>query len=247
MKNKPLLSASKISKSYRIGAFIKRRKQILSNIDIDINKGEIVGCVGESGSGKSTLSRIITLLEKPDTGKILFEGQPADTKDIRFRKSVQMVFQNPINSFDPTKTIGKSMKEPFDGFSMKYDKEKIELLFDRMRLPLSILSKKPYEISGGMAQRAAIARSLVADPKLLVLDEATSSLDATIQFELVNLLFEIQEHNNISFFVVSHDLELINFMTSRVYVIYDGRIVESGNTKEVYNNPQNKYTKKLLK
>ncbi len=246
MKNEFLLKAVNINKSYSVGAFIKKQRQILDNVNIDIEAGEIVGCVGESGSGKSTLARIITLLEPPDSGRLIFDGKPANAKDIKFRKGVQMVFQNPVNSFDPTKTIGKSIKEPFNGFSLSYNRDKVYALFDRMHLPVSILSKKPYEISGGMAQRAAIARSLVADPKLLVLDEATSSIDATIQLELVELLFEIKERRKIGYFVISHDLELINYMASRVYVLYEGRVVESGNTDEVYNNPRHPYTKKLL-
>ncbi len=243
---KHLLRAVNISKSYNIGSFIKREKQILGAVSVDIDHNSVVGCVGESGSGKSTLARIITMLEMPDVGEIIYEGKPASNRDTKFRRGVQMVFQNPINSFDPRMTIGKSMREPFSAFGLKYNGDKVAEIFRRLRLPMSVLLKKPGEISGGMAQRAAIARSLSVDPELLVLDEATSSLDVTVQLELIELLQDIKEESKISYFFISHDLDLIHYVSSTVYVLYEGRVVESGKTEEVYNNPENSYTKKLL-
>ncbi len=243
---KYLLRAMNISKTYNIGSFIKRKKQILESVSVDIGYNSIIGCVGESGSGKSTLARIITMLEMPDAGEIVYKGKPADSKNIDCRKGIQMVFQNPVNSFDPRMTIGRSMREPFSAFGMKYNDDKIREIFKRLRLPMSVLSRKPHEISGGMAQRAAIARSLSAEPELLVLDEATSSLDVTVQLELIELLRDIQKESRISYFFISHDLDLIHYVSSSVYVLYEGKIVESGKTEEVYKNPAHQYTKKLL-
>ena len=194
------------------------------DINLYIKQGECLGVVGESGSGKSTLANIIMKLEKADSGTVILNDKDItnvkrnELKEVY--KDIQMVFQDAIGSFNLLRMVGLSKE-----YKYRY----------------------PHELSGGQCQRAAIARALSAQPKILVCDEATSALDVSVQAQIVELLKEMQEKMNISYLFITHDLALVSSFCDRVAVMKNGKVVEVGDAKEVINNPMDEYTKLLIK
>ena len=229
-------------------------KVALKDINIRLNKGEILGIVGESGSGKTTLARILMGLERADKGKYLFEGKdftPAGKKDLKYlRKNIQMVYQNPANSLNPLISNKTLINEPFEISGVHLDKQekgnKIKRILSKLNLDTDILNRYPSQLSGGEAQRFAIARVLLLEPEVIIFDEAVSSLDVKNQYDLLNNLLRLQKDNFLSYIYISHDLALTKRFCQKIIIMKDGEIVESGNSDDIFNNPKEEYIKKLL-
>lgn len=231
--------------------FILPKKEIIKAVDdvsFSLNKGECVGLVGESGCGKSTLAKMLVGINKKTDGQILLNEKEVIKFDKEYFKEVQMIFQLPKESFDPRKTIGDCLLQVQLNFSVQKEeaKKRVEELLEMVRLPKSYVKKYPTQISGGEAQRVAIARSLAINPKVIICDEITSALDVSVQAQIVQLLIELQKEKNVSMIFITHDLALASLICDNVLVMQKGRIIERGNVVEVLQNPQEEYTKTLI-
>ncbi|MDO4179421.1 MAG: ATP-binding cassette domain-containing protein [Phascolarctobacterium sp.] len=202
-------------------------RTVLDNVSVQIAEQEVLGLMGTSGSGKSTLARIVLKLIEADEGKVLFEGQEISTgKNLRnFRRHVQFVSQRPENFFDPLFTLGQSLKEPLDIFGLKLSQEKISEALDSVQLHEGLLSRYPHQVSGGEIQRLSIARALLLEPKLLVLDEPTAMLDVSVQAQVLSVLKDIHQTKGISYLLISHDKDVVNYMCDRTILLKNGRVV----------------------
>lgn len=226
----------------------------VNDISFSLNPGECLGIIGESGSGKTTLVNLITRLLDATEGSILLDG--ADITHLKGRelrkvyRKMQMVFQTPTDSFDPRRTLGDGIGESLRniGMSRKKTREEVERLLGKCGLPADFADRYPHQVSGGQCQRAAIARALAVKPRLLICDEATSSLDVTVQKEILELLNELrsQQGNSLSILFICHDISLVQQFCDRVLVMYHGSIVEEGTTDAVIGNPRHEYTKRLI-
>lgn len=224
----------------------------VDGVSFEIERGETFGLVGESGSGKSTLGRCILRLLSPTSGRIWLDG--VDLTAIRgeelrkVRRKMQIVFQNPTGSLNPRRTAGASAAEPFTVHERLPPVEaagRVRDLFRRVGLPPEIMDKYPHELSGGQCQRVAIARSLALEPEFLVLDEPTSSLDVSVQAQIVNLLKELQRDLGLTYLFITHDLSLVSYLADRVAVMYLGKIVEMGEATAVLDRGRHPYTMAL--
>ncbi|MGD2101009.1 MAG: ABC transporter ATP-binding protein [Acidimicrobiia bacterium] len=226
--------------------------EAVDHVDLTIRKGETLGLVGESGCGKSTLARTILQLHRPSDGEILFDGVDVTGFDRRrlqpYRRRMQMVFQNPFSSLNPKLTVGSIVGEPMqvNGYARSVRRERVPELLQLVGLNPSDSRKYPYEFSGGQRQRIAIARALALEPALLILDEAVSALDVSIQAQILNLLKDLQSSLGLSYLFVSHDLGAVGQISDRVAVMYAGRIVERGLRDVILNRPRHPYTAALL-
>ncbi len=222
----------------------------VDNVSFDIEKGRVYGLAGESGSGKSTIARMIMGLTRPSGGKIFLDGENiTDAGSGRARRGkVQMVFQNPGSSLNARRTVGQSIAVPLEahGHPRRDRSRRIDELLEMVQLPAEFAERYPHELSGGQKQRVAIARALAIPPKLLVLDEPTSALDVSVQARVVDLLVDLGRRLDLTFLFISHDLSLMRNFAQSVGVLYLGKIVETGETAEVFENPQHDYTKLLL-
>lgn len=222
--------------------------KVLKDVSFNIRKGEIFGLVGESGCGKSTLGRSIVNLTKNIEGEILVDGENIkDKKNIS--KKVQIVFQDPLSSLNPKKTIGWILEEPLKIHKIGNKKERIKKvseILDLMGLDSSYRDRYPNELSGGQRQRVSIGSALMLNPKLIIADEPVSALDVSVQSQILNLMIDLHEKLDLSFLFISHNLNVVYYMCSRVAVMYLGEIVELGSVEEIYNNPKHPYTKALL-
>jgi peptide/nickel transport system ATP-binding protein len=226
----------------------------VDGVSFDVVKGETLGLVGESGSGKTTLGRSILRLIEPTMGKINYRGNDlvkmSNQAFQKLRKEFQIIFQDPYSSLNPRKYIGSSILEPLTFHNM-YDsknarKEKVIELLELVGLKSDHYFRMPHEFSGGQRQRICIARALAMQPKFLVCDECVSSLDVSIQAQILNLLMELKEKHDLTYIFISHDLSVVKFMSDRIMVMKDGRIEEIGDAEDVYRNPQSLYTQKLI-
>lgn len=253
----PLLQANNMRCSFTIKqGWLKRREFVaVDNIDLSLARGETLGIVGESGSGKSTLGMALLRLSVANTtGSIQFSGQPVsamDSKQLRpLRAQMQVVFQDPFASLSPRRTIeqivteGLALHQPQLSAAALHDAASAAL--HEVGLPATMLSRYPHEFSGGQRQRIAIARVLILKPALILLDEPTSSLDVSVQLQVLQLLAELQQKYGIAYIFISHDLAVIRAMAHRVMVMKDGAVVESGNTAGVLSSPSHPYTQRLL-
>lgn len=245
----PLLEVKGITKVFKKG---KNDFVAVDNVSFDVMPGEILGIVGESGSGKSTVAKMITNLLDVTEGTILFEGREiTNAKGIERKKlyrDIQMVFQTPTGSFDPRKTLGNGMGESLitQGYPKKMVNERVTGLLEKCGLPADFANRYPHQVSGGQCQRAAIARALANNPKLIICDEATSALDVTVQKQVLELLMGLKEETGVSYIFICHNLALVQQICDKVIVMYDGKVVESGTADEVIMNPKSEYTKTLL-
>ena len=224
----------------------------VDKISFSLYAGETLGIVGESGSGKTTTVAMISRLLDATSGQIYLNGK--DITRIKGRelrdayRDLQMVFQSPTGSFDPRRTLGDGIGESLRnrGLSRKETKARVETLLKQCGLSADYAKRYPHEVSGGQCQRAAIARALAIQPKLLICDEATSSLDVTVQAQIITLLQTLQKEHGMSYLFICHNLALVQLFCERVIVMYKGSIMEIGKTAKVINAPRHPYTKMLL-
>jgi peptide/nickel transport system ATP-binding protein len=238
-----LISRRKVS----IGRFINA----VDDISVAVKKGETLVLLGESGSGKTTLGRLIVGLERPDYGRILLNG--SEVKYVRDRGSVrgrlQMVFQDPGSSLDPYMNVGACVSEPIRrmGLAKSEINRKVKECLELVGLdPRAVFSRRTLDLSGGQKQRVAIARAIVSEPEVLVLDEPTSSIDVSIQAQVLNLLVELQKLKFLTYILITHDPNVAKFMADSIAVMHLGKIVEYGPPKKILLNPKHPYTKALL-
>jgi oligopeptide transport system ATP-binding protein len=226
----------------------------VNNVSLFIKEGENLGLVGESGSGKTTLGRLFVRLYELDSGKIFFNKKEITAlkrgQGLRIlRRDVQMVFQDPYSSLDPRYTIRRVLMEAIDQLEelTRIQKEKrLVKILTRVGLPEDALGRYPHEFSGGERQRIAIARALLRNPKLLILDEAVSSLDVLIQQQIIELLRQLQKDFAVTYLFITHNLQVVRKLCQRIAVMYQGRIVELAKTETLFQNPLHPYTQGLL-
>ncbi len=224
----------------------------LRNVSIEVGLNESVGLVGESGSGKTTFGRCVVGLETATSGMIEVGGIRSEdygtlTREQRtaIRKTVQIVFQDPYSSLDRTETVGAALREALvvNGFPRDGVKRRIAELLDLVGLPAGYASRRPAALSGGERQRVSIARTLAVEPKLIVCDEPVSALDVSVQAQILNLFRDLKDEFGLSYLFVTHDLAVVRQVADRVYVLYQGSVVEEGPTEQVLDQPQHEYTR----
>ncbi len=251
----PLLSCKNLSMHFPVkSGFLRRRigeRKAVDDVSFEIGEKEIVGVIGESGSGKTTLAKMIVRLLRPTDGQLFFDSVDithATEEELRpLRKSFQIVFQNPASSLNPRMRIKDTLEEVVLFHQMADNPTAyIQSLMRKVGLDLELLSRYPHELSIGQQQRVSIARSLITQPRLLVLDECVSALDISVQAQVLNLLLELYEEYGMSYLFISHDIRVVEHLADKVIVMKDGKIVEEGLCLEVLENPQHPYTKLLL-
>ena len=226
----------------------------VDDVSLDVYPGETLGLVGESGCGKTTLGRSILRLVEPSEGKIIFEGKDVMSlsgNDLReYRKHAQIVFQDPYSSLNPKMRVGDAIAEPMLVHGLEPDakkrRDKVCELLTEVGLQPEHYQRYPHEFSGGQRQRICIARALAVHPKLIICDESVSALDVSVQAQVLNLLNRLKKDFGFTYIFISHDLSVVRFMSDRILVMYNGRPVELGDADEIFNNPKNEYTKKLI-
>jgi oligopeptide/dipeptide ABC transporter ATP-binding protein len=225
----------------------------VSNVDLELRRGETLALVGESGCGKSSLSRALMRLEKPTGGTVTLQGE--DITRIsgealrQKRRQIQMIFQDPYTSLDPRMTARQIIREPLDNFGIELSRARdgrVFELLDRVGLSERFAGRYPHELSGGQRQRLGIARALAVHPTVLIADEPVSALDVSVRAQVINLLADIQAEQELSILFISHDLGVVSHISERVAVMYLGRIVEIGPTEELMTAPAHPYTRALL-
>lgn len=230
--------------------FIKEGHTVsaVEDVSFSLFRGECLGVAGASGSGKSTLARMACGLLPPSEGELLLEGSPVSFKERKkLYQKMQMVFQLPRESFDSRMTLGQSVMENLHSRQgKKGNREEMERLFMDCGLPVEMADKYPHEVSGGECQRAAVARALASRPECLVCDEAVSALDMEVQKGILDLLMKLKTEKGLTLLFISHDLAVISYLSDRVIIMEQGKIVEQGKTESVIRHPQHPYTKKLL-
>ncbi|MCE0509447.1 ATP-binding cassette domain-containing protein [Microbacterium aurugineum] len=249
-----LVEVSDLYRAFRMGPGTERVVAV-NNVSFAIDAGEALGLVGESGSGKSTIARILVGLERADAGSAVIDGvdrlrRPRGRAERLARaRAVQMVFQDPNGSLDRRLTVRQTLRRTLrlreEAAGPHADRTIAELL-DRVRLTERHADAKPHELSGGQRQRVAIARALAVSPRLVVLDEAVSALDVSVQAQVLELLAEIQRESRVSYLFVSHDLAVVRELCSRVLVLFRGTVVEQGDTERVLTRPEHPYSQLLI-
>ncbi len=231
------------------GIFKRTKNQVLEDINLKVNHGDIVGLIGESGSGKSTIAKIVLRIWEETSGKILLHKKDINSFDDLSRE-IQLVFQDPFSSLNPKHTIGKAISEVFHISDKKLKskelKQKSIELIKTVGLTESDYYKYPHEFSGGQRQRICIAKALAKEPKFIVLDEAVSALDVSIQAKILNLLNQLKAKKGLTYLLISHDMNVVSYFCNKIVVLKNGRIIESGDSEELINNPKSDYTKSLL-
>ncbi|MGL1936162.1 MAG: ABC transporter ATP-binding protein [Fibrobacterales bacterium] len=223
----------------------------VEDVSFSVRPGETLGLVGESGCGKSSVGRAVVKLEKIDYGKVLYNGvdlnRMSTSKLKPYRKKIQIIFQDPYSSLNPKMTVGSILAEAGDAFEKKADiMGYVRMLLRTVELPEDSINRYPHEFSGGQRQRIGIARALAVKPEFIVCDEVVSSLDVSVQAQVLNLLKDLQRGRGLSYLFISHDLGVVRNISHRVAVMYFGKIVEIAHTEELFTNPLHPYTKLLL-
>jgi ABC-type glutathione transport system ATPase component len=259
----PLLRAEGLAMEYRTGPGLlgqmfgarARRLRAVDGIDLQIGAGETVALVGESGSGKTTTGRMLTLLERPTAGRIMFDGRDVtglQGRELRdYRRTVQIIFQNPYEALDPRLTVGQSLAEPLRLHRIGSPRERrtrVEAILAEvdLRPAASFIDRYPSDLSGGQLQRVAIARALVLSPRLIVADEPVSMLDVSVRAGIMMLLLKLQQSHGLSCLFITHDLAVARYLAQRIAVMYRGDIVEQGPTDALIARPEHPYTRLLI-
>lgn len=243
-----------LERHYEVNAGMFRKSRVLravAGLDMDLTPGKTLAVVGESGCGKSTLARMVAMIEEPTAGTLTLDGQPVLPEVwADLRQSVQIVFQDPYGSLNPRQRIGTILLEPLvinhPEMSKAEREAKAREMLNLVGLRPEHYDRYPHMFSGGQRQRIAVARALMLDPKILVLDEPVSALDLSIQSAILNLLTELQERLQLAYLFISHDLSVVRHVADDVIVMYLGRAVEKGPKDQVFEAPKHPYTKALL-
>jgi oligopeptide/dipeptide ABC transporter ATP-binding protein len=256
----PLLKATGVKKHFELDTSLlesllgrDRTVKAVDGVDMTLYPNETVGLVGESGCGKSTLGRTLSRLYEPTAGTIEFKGtditEMSGKQLRRMRKNIQVIFQDPLSSLNPQKTAGQIVSKPLKIHDLEHQasiEDRVANLFEEVGLPASHMDKYPHEFSGGQRQRIGIARALAVEPDLIIADEPVTALDLSVQSQIINLLKRLQNEYDLSFLFIAHDLSVIKHVSSRVAVMYLGKIVERGPTDAIFDRPQHPYTRSLL-
>ncbi len=251
----PVLETRHIFRDYHIGGGFARRGVIhaVKDASLKVEKGKTLAIVGESGSGKSTLARILTLIDAPTAGELFIEGEQVDIAkhgvSKQLRRKVQMVFQNPYGSLNPRQKIGDVLAEPLvinTDMPASERQDRARDMLKKVGLGPEHFNRYPHMFSGGQRQRIAIARALMLNPSLLVLDEPVSALDLSVQAQILNLLADLQDEFQLTYVFISHDLSVVKYIADDVMVMYLGDVVEQGTRDELFANPQHPYTRQLF-
>jgi peptide/nickel transport system ATP-binding protein len=251
-----VLEVKSLAKSFWLkeGLFGKREFKAVQDVNFKLRKGHTLGVVGESGSGKTTMGLTLLRLHEPTGGEVIFDGQNllklSDKERQLMRRRIQIVFQNPYASLNPRFTIGQTLVEPMTihgiGADLADREQRARTLLEKVGLDGRVFGKYPHEFSGGQRQRVAIARCLTLNPEVLVLDEAVSALDVSVQAQVLNLLKDLQDEFGLSYVFISHDLAVVRFISDEVLVMKDGVVVEQASALQILAAPQQDYTKRLL-
>ena len=247
-----LKNINKVFKSHKLISVKKDAFVAVNDVSLNIRKNTIFGLVGESGCGKTTLARSVMFLDPPSSGKILFDGQNIVSLSKKafkaYRSRMQIVFQDPNSALNPKMSIYNCMREGL--VNRKYPKDKINAkikdLLDLVGISSGHMKRFPHEFSGGQKQRIVIARALSMEPEFLVLDEPVSNLDVSIQAQIINLLLDLKDEFSLTYLFISHDLNLVSYLSDEVAVMYKGRVVESADTEKIMKEPLHPYTLKLF-
>ena len=251
-----VIEGKALTQDYLVGGSMfagSKMVRAVKGVDFSVERGKTLAIVGESGSGKSTLARIIALIDAPSGGVLKIEGQPVDIGKQRLtpamRSKVQMVFQNPYGSLNPRQKVGDVLMEPLQintPLSGAERREKAEAMLAKVGLMPEHFNRYPHMFSGGQRQRIAIARALMLNPALLVLDEPVSALDLSVQAQVLNLLADLQDEFNLTYVFISHDLSVVRYIADDVLVLSKGEAVEQGSREELFSNPKHPYTQQLF-
>ncbi len=253
----PLIQVKNLKKYYPVKTgiipHVTDYVKAVDGVSFSIYEGEILGLVGESGCGKTTIGKLLTGLEKPTEGAILYRGMDildwTAKEQKKYRTKIQMIFQDPYSSLNPRKHIYEILAAPmlYHGISDKQTVEKdVKELLEMVGMPQSALGRYPHEFSGGQRQRIGIARALSLKPEFIVCDEPVSALDVSVQAQILNLLKSLQKELQLTLLFIGHGLGAVHYVSDRIAVMQNGRIVELGDAREVFHHPQQEYTKMLL-
>ena len=252
----PTVRVAGLTKDYKIrqGNFRSEAFRAVDDVSFEILRGKTLALVGESGSGKSTVAKMVLKLEEPTSGTIEIDGQDvsrlSNAQAFGLRRRMQPVFQDPYGSLDPLRNLGNTISEPLQIHGVgdrTAQRERVEELLDQVALPRALATRYPNELSGGQRQRVAIARALALKPDIVVLDEAVSALDVLVQDQILKLLAELQSELNLTYLFITHDLAVVRVSSDLVCVMEKGKVVEQGTVDEIFANPQQEYTDRLLK
>jgi len=251
-----VLETRNLVRDYEVGGGLFRKGRVIHavrGVSLKLEKGKTLAVVGESGSGKSTLARMITMIDAPTSGQFFIDGEEVDIlrKGLtpELRRKVQIVFQNPYGSLNPRQKIGDVLMEPLiinSDIPASERRDRAMAMLKKVGLGTEHFNRYPHMFSGGQRQRIAIARALMLNPRLLVLDEPVSALDLSVQAQVLNLLADLQDEFGLTYVFISHDLSVVRYIADEVMVMYLGEAVEYGTRDEVFSNPKHDYTKTLF-